>query len=62
MKKSCSTKLLEAAGAGELKAAIDIAAEIGFDGINISVVDNEKGSAIILIPESISLFSNNALM
>ncbi len=39
MKTSCSTKLLESAGAKNIFLAIDIAAELGFDGINIDCID-----------------------
>jgi len=35
MKTSCSTKLLESAGANNIMQAIDIAVELGFDGINV---------------------------
>jgi len=39
MKTSCSTKLLKSAGAENIYQAIDIAKEIGFDGINVDCVD-----------------------
>ena len=39
MKTSCSTKLLESAKAENIFQAIDIAKELGLDGININCVD-----------------------
>ncbi len=40
MKTSCSTNLLNAAGAENIMQAIDLAAEFGLDGINIETTDN----------------------
>jgi len=40
MKTSCSTNLLKIAGAEDLIQAIDLAAELGFDGINIDTTDD----------------------
>ncbi|RLD11432.1 MAG: hypothetical protein DRI44_03665 [Chlamydiae bacterium] len=41
MKISCSTNLLASAGAENLNQAIDIAAELGFDGINIDATNTD---------------------
>jgi len=40
MKSSCSTYLLNAAGANDIMQAISLAAELGFAGINIDCVNN----------------------
>ena len=39
MKTSCSTKLLESIGAENIFQGIDLAVELGFDGINVDCVD-----------------------
>jgi len=39
MKTSCSTKLLESAGAENIFQAIDLAKKLGFDGINVDCID-----------------------
>ena len=40
MKSSCSTFLLKTAGANDILHAISLAAELGFDGINIDCINN----------------------
>jgi len=40
MKTSCSTFLLKTTGANDIMQAISLAAELGFDGINIDCINN----------------------